>query len=136
MIHAGLHRFYCVTSFNEMWTDTTRCTRSWKIKDKTFLCKPSDLKKNRFFFSSGNWTLCLKDKFGDDFIVQACLKYRMGKTGLISAYIIKCIPKWQGLNINETNMHREVEKCNKCYAEMLEVKLNFFFAHCFIHYSH
>lgn len=93
-------------------------------------------KKNRFSFSFGNWTLCLKDKFGDDFIVQVCLKYRMGKTGLISAYIIKYISKWRGLNVNETNMSQEVERCNKSYAEMLEVKLNFFFAHCFIHYSH
>lgn len=94
MIHAGLQQLYCFPSFTEMWTDTTRCTRRWKLKDKTIFFVSLLIWRKRDFISSGNWTLCLKDTF-EDHVVQTCLKYRMGKTGLISAYKIKCVSSWQ-----------------------------------------
>lgn len=103
MIHAGLQQLYCFPSFNEMWTDTTRCKIRWKFKDKMFFCVSLLIWRKRDFISSGNGTLCLKDTF-EDRVVWMCLKYRMGRTGLTSAYTIKCFQLTACLIVNEANM--------------------------------
>lgn len=64
MIHAGLQQLYCFPSFNEMWTDTTRCKIRWKFKDKMFFCEAFWFEEKEILFPLGTelcvWRIRLK----------------------------------------------------------------------------